>query len=249
MSNKTPDSDEEKSSSTNRRSFLKGASAVAGPVVFSETVRSASNSGKPLVLEVKTGYDLPNGLPVRDDVQHPLSATCSLPSYHVDEKSLKVTPAASQEEVGIIENEDKVVVSDGISKFSHRIWGNTEKDLRLNPEIGRRSVTFLALDSHVKSPRVQLNTLGDDVELQKPDRSVGIGTNQANGHQFAKKKVTFTASKSQNLEQVNSNKEGRVRSPSKEDIQFTVKVAPKVQIKNHGRLTVEKLSIGDKTEA
>lgn len=247
MTNERSTDGDEANSVTSRRRFLKGTGAIAGPVIFSETVRSKSNGGRPLVVEVKTGYRLPDGLPDDDDVRPALNATCSPPSYHVKEDRLQVTPTASEEEVDILKNNDKIVVSDGISAFSPPIWGETEKYLRLNPKLGVRQVDSLTLSDGVQSPEVQLGAKGDKFELKKPNGGVSVGTQQANSHRLPSKTVKVTGYRVLDSEQTRTSDgtPSAERAPPKEKVEFDIKAIPEVHIKNHGRLAVEKLSIGD----
>lgn len=230
---------------TSRRSFLKSTSAVAGPVVLSETVRSESVGGKPLVIEVRAGYKLPNGLPDGDNLRPPLTATCSPPSYHISEDTLQVTPVASEEEVDTLEKEDKIIASDGISAFSSPIWGDNEKSLRLNPEIGVRKASELTLDDKVQSPEVKLRTQNDKVELKNPTAKATIKRQQVNRQQFSHNTVNLTFYRILDSEQAYDSTRSSREAPPKEEEQFKVEVIPEIYIKNHGRLAVEKLSIGD----
>ncbi|WP_135825479.1 twin-arginine translocation signal domain-containing protein [Halorussus ruber] len=244
MDNNNRKDEAETDSLTSRRSFLKTAGAAAGPVVFSETVRSESNGGKPLVLEVKTGYRLPDGIPNGDDLIPPLSATCSPPSYHVGGNRLQLTPTASKQEVKIVEDRNVVVISDGIKPFSRKMWGETEKYLRLNPELGARQVDSLTLDREIRSPAVQLRKSGDGIVLNE---SANIGTQQANSHRFRSKAAKLTAQRLMDADSTrqHSGVPSSGESPPTEPVHFEVDAVPEVHVRNHGRLEIEKLLIGD----
>jgi hypothetical protein len=244
MNNEHPPDEEKTDRSTSRRSFLKATGVATGPVVFSKTVRSESNGGRPLVLEVKTGYILPEGVPNGDDISPPLSATCSPPSYHVGNDRLQLTPTASKEEVEIAEDENVVVISNGIDSFSRKIWGETEKYLRLNPELGVRQVDSLTLDEEIRSPAVQLRRNGDGIVLNE---SATIETQQASSHRFRSKTAELTAQRftdRDSTKQCNGTPSSD-ESPPTEPVHFEVDAVPEVHVQNHGRLEIERLSIGD----